>query len=540
MKTQKLLTVLVVMMALVVLAPQVQAYDPNDPNTVFIENHSAQSGAKYPWVSSVNSGVVNDTWAVSDGDGFAFYVWEGFLYQELKSKYAVGKLTLSADVQYRPGYANQAYDFGLYYDDAGSLVPVVTVSGPVSISSEKIDAVVTVNSGDPAVGKEIVIVLTRAGNNSWYDNVRLAGDVGAPDPFLTATPSAINFVALAVGDSSTNVFSLAGEYLDASPITVGPAANSDYLVSLSETGPFDASLQIIFPSFDPNYNGDTLDATIYVLYSPSVVGSGDSTLPYSGGSVAPGSEVTLTGMGVDGIASLQVDIGLIDEQVQQSGWHGWYFPSTSTGGSETFEYPYATDGTVDVTLSAAAGADLYARAYGIFNIVDADPNLTVPNVWYDSVFANVAGSSITLTLDDLEVGVYDFTSYHFANGLSYQNETLVSVSIDGLDTGLDVYFVTGDSSNLKGADGLLQAAEVEGNGMVSFKFSVVNEGDSVTINYDNTPFGINGFVIEPSTYGCTNPLTGDLDGDCVVGLADFAMLASQWLQCNRDPQSECP
>ena len=527
------------MMALVVLAPQVQAYDPSDPNTVFIENHSAQNGGQAPWVTPAGSNSGITPAADSDSLGEGFQAYEGILYQELKPKYAVGKLTLTVDGVHRDGKTGEEYDFGLYYFDAGSLVPVGTVSGPKAVSPrvEEFDAVVTVNSGDPAVGKEIVIVLSRAGSNSWYDNVRLAGDV-INDAFLTATPSAVNFIALTVGDSSTNVFSLAGEYLDDSSITVGPAANSDYQVSLSETGPFVASLQIT--GTDPSYNGGTLGATdIYVLYSPSVAGSGDSTLPYSGGSVAPGSEVTLNGMGVDGIAPLQVDVSNIDGQVLQSGWHGWYFPSTSTGGSETFEYPYATDGTLDVTLSAAAGADLHARAYGISYIVDSE-NLTVPNVWYDQVFANVAGSSITLTLDDLEVGVYDFTSYHFANGLSYHNETLASVSIDGLDTGLDVYFVTGESSNLKGADGLLQAAEVEGNGMVSFKFSVVNEGDSVTINYDNTPFGINGFVIEPSTYGCTNPPTGDLDGDCVVDLADFAILASPWLQCNRDPQSECP
>lgn len=39
---------------------------------------------------------------------------------------------------------------------------------------------------------------------------------------------------------------------------------------------------------------------------------------------------------------------------------------------------------------------------------------------------------------------------------------------------------------------------------------------------------------------CQTPLAGDTNGDCVVDLADFAVLASEWLQCNLTPVEACP
>jgi len=39
---------------------------------------------------------------------------------------------------------------------------------------------------------------------------------------------------------------------------------------------------------------------------------------------------------------------------------------------------------------------------------------------------------------------------------------------------------------------------------------------------------------------CSSPLSADVNGDCVVDLADLAEIAGQWLQCNLNPQSACP
>jgi hypothetical protein len=38
---------------------------------------------------------------------------------------------------------------------------------------------------------------------------------------------------------------------------------------------------------------------------------------------------------------------------------------------------------------------------------------------------------------------------------------------------------------------------------------------------------------------CSEPLTGDLDGDCRVDLTDFAMMAENWLKCNLVPEDAC-
>jgi hypothetical protein len=38
---------------------------------------------------------------------------------------------------------------------------------------------------------------------------------------------------------------------------------------------------------------------------------------------------------------------------------------------------------------------------------------------------------------------------------------------------------------------------------------------------------------------CTGPITTDLNGDCKVGLLDFAIFASEWLMCNLDPPEAC-
>jgi hypothetical protein len=38
----------------------------------------------------------------------------------------------------------------------------------------------------------------------------------------------------------------------------------------------------------------------------------------------------------------------------------------------------------------------------------------------------------------------------------------------------------------------------------------------------------------------TYALTYDYDGNCVVDLADFAVLAKNWLSCGRYPADTCP
>lgn len=44
----------------------------------------------------------------------------------------------------------------------------------------------------------------------------------------------------------------------------------------------------------------------------------------------------------------------------------------------------------------------------------------------------------------------------------------------------------------------------------------------------------------PEIASCPSPLPGDANGDCVVNLNDFALMAQSWLVCNLDDATACP
>lgn len=47
-------------------------------------------------------------------------------------------------------------------------------------------------------------------------------------------------------------------------------------------------------------------------------------------------------------------------------------------------------------------------------------------------------------------------------------------------------------------------------------------------------------AVEPEWYTCMDQPTFDTDGDCVVGLSDYAAFALEWLECGRYPVTGCP
>ena len=51
---------------------------------------------------------------------------------------------------------------------------------------------------------------------------------------------------------------------------------------------------------------------------------------------------------------------------------------------------------------------------------------------------------------------------------------------------------------------------------------------------------IDELVAGPANWVCEDRPEYDLTGDCLVGLADFALLAEEWLECGRDPEIYCP
>jgi hypothetical protein len=170
--------------------------------SIAITNHSGQDGVTSPWIATTDQGGVgNEPGMSSDDNDYGFWVFGGHLYQQLTDTFAAGTYTMSVDVLFRPGYTDQAYDFGLYYDDGQTLVPVGTTSGPKAStpSFENFDAVATINFGDPAVGKPILVVLSRdGGTSSWYDNIRLKGpddkmlpNVDAGSDWVTWTGQAV-------------------------------------------------------------------------------------------------------------------------------------------------------------------------------------------------------------------------------------------------------------------------------------------------------------------------------------------------------------
>jgi len=206
-------------------------------------------------------------------------------------------------------------------------------------------------------------------------------------------------------------------------------------------------------------------------------------------------------------ADLQVDIGRSEDPLLQSGWQEWNFTGNSgiLNQSKSFAYADATDGTLDANLSTTTSGQ--GRNYGLSNVTDPG-NLTIPDVWADQAFFNNNTSgSMTLTLDDLKAGTYNFTSYHYANNLRAvpeNDEGTASVFVNGVDTTLDVTFISGLLSTVSGG-GKPSAGDLDAFGTLSLSFTVANDNDTVAILFDNLTggdtFGLNGFELESESAG---------------------------------------
>jgi len=221
-------------------------------------------------------------------------------------------------------------------------------------------------------------------------------------------------------------------------------------------------------------------------------------------------------------ATLQVDIqsngSNPNAAVTQSGWNAWSLTETFAINTHTTTFAYAptTGGNLGVSLATTTNAG--ARNQGLSNISDPG-NLTNPNVWFDQYFwnNNTAGT-MTVTFTNLEAGIYQFTSYHYANGLALEtpsanDEGTASVFLNTgsgfTDTGSDVTFTVGIATTFTNPQTSrnLSASQVMTDGTFITSFTVANDNDPISIRYQSITggdsFGINGFELsvipEPST-----------------------------------------
>jgi len=223
-------------------------------------------------------------------------------------------------------------------------------------------------------------------------------------------------------------------------------------------------------------------------------------------------------------ATVQVDIGRTGESQPEGGsWQEWLTDGNSfntTGESLSFAYADATDGTLDASLNTTTAAG--ARNYGIDNVDQSGGALLLPDVWADLFFFNNNNSgSLTLTLNDLKAGTYQFTSYSYADNLAGNpgagDSGIADVSVDTgsgfVDTALNITMGVHASPDLT-------SSAVSTLGKVSLTFNVENDGDPINIRYDGLAtnggdsFGINGFEIASfaAPGGGPSSVNVDLDG----------------------------
>jgi hypothetical protein len=66
----------------------------------------------------------------------------------------------------------------------------------------------------------------------------------------------------------------------------------------------------------------------------------------------------------------------------------------------------------------------------------------------------------------------------------------------------------------------------------------LNPGQSLIASICYCPSGVSSFVTVTGYYEAYCP-RADLNGDCKVNFADFAIFAQSWLECNIEPPSDC-
>jgi hypothetical protein len=120
-----------------------------------------------------------------------------------------------------------------------------------------------------------------------------------------------------------------------------------------------------------------------------------------------------------------------------------------------------------------------------------------------------------------------------ATGIDIHSPALSWQAGDASATAWDVYFGT-SSQSLAFLTNVTSRAAAAGELGINTQYSW-------RVDEYNVYGTVTGAVWTFTTRGtvCITPPVGDANGDCYVNFIDSAILASEWLICNRDPVSEC-
>jgi hypothetical protein len=133
----------------------------------------------------------------------------------------------------------------------------------------------------------------------------------------------------------------------------------------------------------------------------------------------------------------------------------------------------------------------------------------------------------------LKIGIGGTSSEWDYSVLNVDNPNNGQVTLDGF---LDVDLLAGFVPDYNDEFVIIEAQSVSGK-FINAPSQVVFEGGRFDVVYTATQVKLTHFTAEPS---CPAYPVMDYNKDCLVNLADFAVMAEQWLGCGLEPSSSCP
>jgi len=148
-------------------------------------------------------------------------------------------------------------------------------------------------------------------------------------------------------------------------------------------------------------------------------------------------------------------------------------------------------------------------------------------------FVTESPDTASLVIERVDGRLFNFHSIDFCQFGSWVDTVIVITGYDASNNVIKTETVT--------LDGTLNSSDQDGNDFERFTFTdyqaISKLEFSTTTHIDY--LAIDNFVHEIYEV-CPNPPLSDLNGDCIVNLADLAIMASEWFDCNLFSQEGCP